>query len=81
MKKVKVKVNVQRSDTARVDTARVDTVRIESRIEKKDSIPRTENPKLEVQPLDSRTYTGRMKFGEKNDSIRKKPVIIKIKRK
>lgn len=75
MKKVKVKVNVQKSDTTKTDT-----VRVEPRIEKKDSIPRVENPKLEVQPHDNNTQTGRLKLGERNDSIRKRPVIIKIKR-
>lgn len=74
--KIKLKVNVQASDTTRTDT-----VRVEAKVEKKDSIPRVENPELKIRPLDTRTYTGRMKFGEKNDSIKKKPVIIKIKRK
>lgn len=74
--RIKTKVNVQKNDTTRTDT-----VRVGSKVEKKDSIPRVENPKLELQPFDSDAYSGRIKFGEKNDSIRKKPVIIKIKRK
>lgn len=74
--KIKLKVNVQASDTNRSDT-----VRVAAKIEKKDSIPRVENPKLELQPLDNRTQTGRVKLGERNDSIRKKPVVIKINRK
>lgn len=78
MRKVRVKINV---NVQKNDTTKGDTVRVESKIEKKDSIPRVENPKLELQPFDNRTYTNRIKFGESNDSIKKKPVIIKIKRK
>lgn len=77
MRKVRVKINV---NVQKNDTTKGDTVRVESNIEKKDSIPRVENPKLEVQPHNNNTQTGRLKLGERNDSIRKRPVIIKIKR-
>ena len=74
--RIKTKVNVQKSDTTRTDT-----VRIQSQVQaKNDSIPRAENPKLEVQPHDNNTQIGRIKFGERSDSIRKDTVTIKIKR-
>lgn len=83
MKKVKVKVNVQRSDTARVDTARVDTVIVKGNVKdhSKEPHPTTDTLNIKAQPFHNIPPAGRIKFKEANDTVRHEKVVLKIRKK